>query len=86
MVYTSSMSKGKKTAMKILYQSITAEEGYAMLESMNSDVQDIGLPVAAIDTARAALESSSTLLPVHERVFRDWSVGLLERWDSSAET
>lgn len=82
MVYTSSLSQGKTTAMKILYRHIGAEEGYKMTESMNSDVQDIGLPVTAIETARAALESSSSLLPEHERVFRDWRVGLLERWDS----
>lgn len=72
--------------MKILYRDIETEKAYDMVESMNSDVQEVGWPTAAIETARATLVSSSLLLPARDRVFREWSVGLLERWEATTET
>ncbi|KAH7163177.1 ubiquitin-conjugating enzyme E2-binding protein [Dactylonectria estremocensis] len=82
-VYSSSFVDGSKTAMKILYKSIEPEEGNKMIESLNSDVQEISLPQPAIEAARETLKSSSLLLPTQERTFKEWNVGLLGRWKPS---
>ncbi|KAH6898694.1 ubiquitin-conjugating enzyme E2-binding protein [Thelonectria olida] len=79
-VYASSLVPGSKTAMKILYKDIDSEEGSKLIESMNSDVQEIALPQVAIKTAREQLEASGLLLPACERAFKEWNVGLLGRW------
>ncbi|KAH7171065.1 ubiquitin-conjugating enzyme E2-binding protein [Dactylonectria macrodidyma] len=82
-VYSSSSIEGSKTAMKILYRSIEQEEGNKLIESLNSDVQEISLPQPAIEAAKETLKSSSLLLPTRERTFKEWDVGLLERWELS---
>ncbi|KAF4455032.1 hypothetical protein F53441_2593 [Fusarium austroafricanum] len=80
-VYAASSTAGRKTAMKILYKHIDSAEGDKLITSMNSDVQEIALPEAAIKAAEECLLSSGQLLPVHERTFREWNVGLLGRWE-----
>ncbi|KAG9249649.1 ubiquitin-conjugating enzyme E2-binding protein [Emericellopsis atlantica] len=78
--YTTSQMEGKREAMKILYQCIDIDKAEKMAESMTSDVQDISFPEAVIATALEALESSNSCLPMKERTFREWKVGLLSRW------
>lgn len=80
--YSSSRVRGSKTSIKILYKSITAEEGLGLIESMTSDVQEITLPVDAISATETELKSSTLLLPARERKFKEWDVGLLGRWES----
>ncbi|KAK7420476.1 hypothetical protein QQZ08_010392 [Neonectria magnoliae] len=82
-VYSSSSATGSETAMKILYRSIEAEEGNKLIESLNSDVQEISLPQPAIEAAEERLKSSGLLLPQRERTFKEWNVGLLGRWEPS---
>ncbi|KAF4123413.1 Pfam:DUF2351 [Geosmithia morbida] len=77
--YVSSLAEGKKSAMKILFRSITVDEGNKLVDSITSDVQDISFPSSAIKTATNTLELSNTLLPARERSFKSWKVGLLER-------
>ncbi|VUC36070.1 unnamed protein product [Clonostachys rosea] len=81
-VYASSKLETKKTAMKILYQFLDVEQGNKLADDLNSDVQDISLPGPVVQTAGEHLVSSSLLLPENDRTFREWQVGLLERWDS----
>ena len=69
--------------MKILFRILTVEEGNALADSLTSDVQDISLPMSVITSAEEALESSNLYLPEQERIFKEWRVGLLGRWDSS---
>lgn len=76
---------GGCNAMKILFQIIGTEQGDALADSLTTDVQDISLPVSVIDDAIEALEGSNLYLPEKERTFKEWRVGLLGRWDSSAE-
>ncbi|KAM5369885.1 hypothetical protein ACJZ2D_008786 [Fusarium nematophilum] len=78
--YTASSVIGSKIAMKILYRHIEAEEGDKLITSMTSDVQEITLPLAAIQAAEEHLSLSSNLLPSQERTFKEWNVGLLGRW------
>jgi hypothetical protein len=68
--------------MKVLYQDIDTEQGSQLVESMNTDYQDISFPGTAIASALKDLKESSLLLPPQQRVFKEWAVGLLERWDA----
>lgn len=82
--YASSLVEGKRNAMKILWQSIDVESGNKLADSMTSDIQDISLPSSVIEAAHEALESSNLFLPAKERSFKEWNVGLLERWDATS--
>lgn len=80
-VYTSTSIPGKRIAMKVLYKDISVEESNRLLDSIVSDVQDLNLPLATIHMSRETLQLSNRLLPGKERFFKDWQVGLLDRWD-----
>ncbi|GKT41910.1 uncharacterized protein ColSpa_02091 [Colletotrichum spaethianum] len=82
--YASSRREGKRSAIKLLYREITQEDADAMLESMTSDVQEVNLPTAEIAKAAQGLKASSGLLPPSERVFKEWSVGLLDKWEAGS--
>lgn len=71
--------------MKVLYQEIDYDQGNKMIESMTSDVQEISLPLSMVEMARDGLRSSTIILPEHERRLKEWSVGLLDRWESESE-
>ncbi|KAL7786178.1 ubiquitin-conjugating enzyme E2-binding protein [Trichoderma ceciliae] len=80
-VYSSTMRKGRRVAIKVLYQDIDVEQGNKLVDSMTSGVQEISFPAAAIKAARQILQESNSLMPVSERLFQQWHVGLLERWE-----
>ncbi|WYZ34528.1 hypothetical protein EsH8_I_000804 [Colletotrichum jinshuiense] len=82
--YASSQREGPRSAIKLLYREIAQHEADSMLESMTSDVQEVSLPTAAIVKAAAALKGSSELLPPSERVFKEWNVGLLDKWQAGS--
>ncbi|RFU74002.1 ubiquitin-conjugating enzyme e2c-binding [Trichoderma arundinaceum] len=79
-VYSSTMREGRRAAIKILYQDIDVEQGNKLVDSMTSGVQEISFPAAAIKAARQILQESNCLMPISERLFQQWHVGLLERW------
>jgi hypothetical protein len=68
--------------MKLLYRTITRDEANKMLEDVNSDVQEVNLPDEAVGAVAEALRESNTLLPVAERRYREWTVGMLRTWES----
>lgn len=80
-VYSSTMRKGRRVAIKVLYQDIDAEEGNKLVDSMTSGVQEISFPATAMKAARQILQESNDLMPASERLFQQWHVGLLERWE-----
>ncbi|KAM0522324.1 hypothetical protein ACHAPE_001913 [Trichoderma viride] len=80
-VYSSTMREGRRVAIKMLYQDIDAEEGNKLVDSMTSGVQEISFPAVAIKAARQVLQESNDLMPASERLFQQWHVGLLERWE-----
>ncbi|KAG5926822.1 hypothetical protein E4U42_002928 [Claviceps africana] len=82
-VYSSSIVGGKRSAMKILFREVLQEEGNRLLDSVVSDVQDLYFSAATIDLARESLAMNSRLLPETERSFKEWQVGLLDRWEAS---
>ncbi|KAL2212372.1 ubiquitin-conjugating enzyme E2C-binding protein [Sarocladium strictum] len=68
------------SAMKLLFRSVPVEEGNEIVDAMNSDVQELTLPEAAIEAVAQELEASNSLLPSREQLFQGWRVGLLHRW------
>ncbi|KAI1081760.1 ubiquitin-conjugating enzyme E2-binding protein [Whalleya microplaca] len=68
-------------AIKVLYRMVSPDEADKMLESMTSDMQDITLPADAIEIVLGILSRSNGFVPQHDRKFREWTVGLLEKWD-----
>lgn len=67
-------------AVKVLHQMVTRAEADKMIESMISDVQEITLPDMATMQLRELLEKSNKFLPEADRRFKEWTVGLLEKW------
>lgn len=52
-----------------------------MSESMTSEVQDISLPTSATESLKHLLAESNGWLPEGDRKFKEWTVGLLEKWE-----
>lgn len=73
-------AKSPLGAVKVLYRLVSREEADKMLDSMTSDVQDITLPVDAISGVVSLLEKSNSLIPESDRHFKEWAVGLIEKW------
>ncbi|KAI5868677.1 ubiquitin-conjugating enzyme E2C-binding protein [Durotheca rogersii] len=72
-------------AVKVLYRMISASEADKLLDSMTSDVQDITLPTSIAGALLEHLTRSNGYLPHSDRLFREWTVGLLEKWDGGGE-
>ncbi|KAI0109510.1 ubiquitin-conjugating enzyme E2-binding protein [Nemania sp. FL0031] len=72
------------TAVKVFYRRVTQEEADKMLDSITSDVQDISLPFEAITTIAELLNKSNAFVPETDRKFKEWTVGLLEKWDGES--
>ncbi|KFA78154.1 hypothetical protein S40288_01384 [Stachybotrys chartarum IBT 40288] len=70
--YSSSAIDSTRAAMKVLYRVIGTEEANKMVESINSDVQDLDFPGIAIDTAIERLKESNLLLPSRDRALKEW--------------
>lgn len=68
-------------AIKLLYKYIPRKEADAILDNLNSDVQEINLPRETIGAVTELLETSTELLPARDRLFKEYKIGLLERWD-----
>ena len=68
------------SAIKVLYRLVTRQEANKMMDSMTSDVQDISLPADAIKGITSILATSNSLLPESDRHFKEWTVGLIEKW------
>ncbi|KAI2624351.1 ubiquitin-conjugating enzyme E2-binding protein [Hypoxylon sp. NC1633] len=68
-------------AVKVFYRMVSQEEANKLLDSMVSDVQDITLPIDAIGQVIDILNSSNHILPQSDRQFKEWTVGLVEKWD-----
>ncbi|KAI2473050.1 ubiquitin-conjugating enzyme E2-binding protein [Annulohypoxylon bovei var. microspora] len=74
-------SKSPIKAVKAFYRMVSQDEADKLLDSMTSDVQDITLPADAIEKVIDILSSSNASLPPSDRQFKEWKVGLLEKWN-----
>ncbi|GAB1311423.1 hypothetical protein MFIFM68171_01633 [Madurella fahalii] len=80
-MYSSSTSVRCTPAIKLLYRLIHREEAERMLEAVTCEAQEINLPAQALSKVLEHLHESTSLLPPTERMFKDWKVGLLTRWE-----
>jgi ubiquitin-protein ligase E3 D len=80
LIYTSSEVNGRREAMKVLYREIDYEEGIKMIETVSSEVQEVSTSASMIESVRSGLQQSTESLPDDARRFKDWRVGLLDRW------
>ncbi|KAK4150217.1 ubiquitin-conjugating enzyme E2-binding protein [Chaetomidium leptoderma] len=69
-------------AIKLLYRAIPCAEADKLLEAVTCDAQEINLPAQALREVLRHLGESNARLPPTERVFKEWKVGLLTRWES----
>lgn len=65
--------------MKIFYQFVSAIEAEELMKK--EGVEEVYLPGEAIEEMRVELQRSSLYLPNSGRKFREWNVGLLERFE-----
>lgn len=70
------------SAIKLLYKIISEDDANKVMESMNSDIQDVSIPDESLGSVIVILDRSNAILPVDDRVFQGWKVGLLEQWES----
>jgi hypothetical protein len=85
-VYSSSGTPQRTPAIKLLYRSLPHEEADRMLEAVTCDSQEVNLPAQALGEVIRHLEESNALLPPTERIFKEWKVGLLTRWEREVST
>lgn len=67
--------------MKLLYRVISRADAEMMLEDVGSDVQEVNLLAEAVAVIMEALAGTNRLLPLAQRCYREWSVGMLRRWE-----
>jgi hypothetical protein len=86
--YSSSRSPSNPSvirAMKVLYKCLP--NPLELLDSPTSNVEELLVPQPELDAFRSALEATKEILPLSARTFKlgsdEWSVGLVERWESS---
>ncbi|KAK8147316.1 hypothetical protein G3M48_001799 [Beauveria asiatica] len=79
-IFTSNQNSTPTSAVKVLFKEIGEKEALELVESLSNDVQDVNFPAQAIEAARKTLTFSKYMLPLSERSFQEWQVGLLERW------
>ena len=76
-IYSSStLGKGPKRAMKILFQKVA--KPLKILESQDTKLEGIELPANALESLHIALRISSDILPESARKIQGWNVALLD--------
>lgn len=78
--YASSGRDGVISAVKLLFRTTSSADAERLLEKPTTDAQEMTLPAEAIVEIRRALADSCMLLPVKDRVYKEWQVALLDRW------
>ena len=64
--------------MKIFYQSV--DDAQKLLDDQSNSVEEVYLPTPILDDFMTTLKQSTNLLPQSARTFKEWSVGLLDRY------
>ena len=78
--YTSSKrSPTAHRAAKVLYKPIS--DPNSLLDSLSNTHEELALPARELQGLKAALESSTSILPLSARTFQDFQVGLLDRYE-----
>ncbi len=67
--------------MKIFYRLIRDPE--TLLKQNSLEYEELCLPIHILTQLRDELQRSSNLLPTSARKFKEWDVGLLDRYHAS---
>lgn len=65
--------------MKIFY--ITVTDPSKILEIQSNNIEELQLPSHALKILEADLRTSTEILPQSARNHREWTIGLLNRWN-----
>jgi hypothetical protein len=66
-------------AMKVFWKLVSREEADSSVASASAE--EVLLPTEVIDEIKACLQKSVLILPPSARKFKEWDVGLLERYE-----
>lgn len=83
-IYYSSSRKSPPTAyraMKIFYKPVS--DAFSLLDEHSTSLEELVLPRADLDELSETLKQSTAILPQSARVFQDWAVGLLDRYEKN---
>ncbi|KAI9053931.1 hypothetical protein LZ554_002875 [Drepanopeziza brunnea f. sp. 'monogermtubi'] len=75
-----SSSAPPKLAMKVFWKLVTSQDAVELLDSSN--VENVQTPTEGIREIEGVLRESAFVLPPSARKFKDWDVGLLERYQA----
>ncbi|EKD16227.1 snf2 family helicase [Drepanopeziza brunnea f. sp. 'multigermtubi' MB_m1] len=78
--YFNCVVAGPKLAMKVFWKLVTSQDAVELLDSSN--VEDVQTPTEGIREIEGVLRESAFVLPPSARKFKDWDVGLLERYQA----
>jgi hypothetical protein len=65
--------------MKVFWKTVSAAEATISMDS--AGVEELSLPTEVILEMEKCLRDSARLLPPNVRRFKEWNVGLLERFE-----
>ncbi len=68
--------------MKIFYQPV--EDPQKILDEQSYTSEELYLSTSILNQFTAALKESTNLLPMSARSFREWSVGLIDRYQKDS--
>lgn len=70
-------------AVKIFYQEI--DDPQRLLDEHQASLEELLLPAKSFESVQQALIESTGLLPPNARKFKEWTIGLLDRFEPAKE-
>ncbi|KAK4940504.1 hypothetical protein LTR10_019378 [Elasticomyces elasticus] len=85
-IYYSSSKRGPTAhrAMKVFYKMLDEEPGKFLETSGAAAYEELVVPAEDYEEFTTTLRESADVLPQAARVFQEWNVGLLDRWEKKA--
>ncbi|KAI1622402.1 ubiquitin-conjugating enzyme E2-binding protein [Exophiala viscosa] len=85
-IYYSSSKRGPTAhrAMKVFYKTLDEEPGKFLETSGAAAYEELVVPAEDYEEFTTTLRESTDVLPQAARLFQDWNVGLLDRWEKKA--
>ena len=68
-------------ALKVFFQTVSDVEGLLHQGKTSFSLEDLELPRHAFAEIDRVLNESNAMLPLSARTFREWRVGLLDRFE-----
>ena len=75
----STSAKPTQRAMKVFYSIVM--DPSKIMEKQSHKIEELQLPTRVLETLKADLNTSTKILPQSARTHREWTIGLLDRWN-----